>query len=61
MTPSCGLEVQKTTQAFNSATDPNNTFDLISKCKTTVMPLTDFSAWVGLYTSSAQHDVKYQI
>jgi hypothetical protein len=36
MTPSCGLEVQKTTQAFNSATDPNNTFDLISKCKTTV-------------------------
>jgi hypothetical protein len=25
------------------------------------MPLTDFSAWVGLYTSSAQHDVKYQI
>jgi hypothetical protein len=36
MTPSCGLEEQKTTQAFNSATDPNNTFDLISKCKTTV-------------------------
>jgi hypothetical protein len=33
LTPCCGLEVQKPTQAHKSVKDPGNTFDLIFEKK----------------------------
>jgi hypothetical protein len=43
VTPCCGLEVQKPTQALKSVKDPDNTFDLFSKLKITLLSLIYFS------------------
>jgi hypothetical protein len=43
MTPCCGLEVQKPTQALNSANGPGNTFYLIPKWSRTLPSLINFS------------------
>jgi hypothetical protein len=47
LTPCCGLEVQKPTQALKSVKDSGNTFDLISKWAITLPSLIYFS-W-GIY------------
>jgi hypothetical protein len=43
LTPSCGLEVQKPTQALMSVKGPSNTFDLIPKWSRTLPSLIYFS------------------
>jgi hypothetical protein len=43
LTPSCGLEVQKPTQALKSVKDPGNTFDLYPKWTRTLPSLICFS------------------
>jgi hypothetical protein len=43
LTPSCGLEVQKPTQALKSVKGPGNTFDLIPKWSRTLPSLIYFS------------------
>jgi hypothetical protein len=43
LTPSCGLEVQKPTQALKSVKGPGNTFDLISRWSRTLPSLICFS------------------
>jgi hypothetical protein len=48
LTPCCGLEVQKPTQALQSVKGPGNTFDLNSKWARTLPSLIYFS-W-DIYT-----------
>jgi hypothetical protein len=43
LTPCCGLEVQKPTQALKSVKDPGNTFDLSPKWSGTLPSLIYFS------------------
>jgi hypothetical protein len=43
LTPYCGLEVQKPTQALKSVKGPGNTFDINHKWSRTLPPLTHFS------------------
>jgi hypothetical protein len=43
LTPYCGLEVQKPTQALKSVKDPGNTFDLNPKWARTLPSLIYFS------------------
>jgi hypothetical protein len=43
LTPYCGLEVQKPTQALKSVKDPGNTFDLNPKWSRTLPSLIYFS------------------
>ena len=43
LTPYCGLEVQKPTQALKSVKDPGNTFDLNPKWSRTLPSLIHFS------------------
>jgi hypothetical protein len=44
LTPYCGLEVQKPTQALKSVKGPGNTFDLNSKWSRTLPSLIYFSS-----------------
>jgi hypothetical protein len=44
LTPSCGLEVQKPTQALQSVKDPDNTFDLNPKWSRT-LPSLIYVSW----------------
>jgi hypothetical protein len=46
LTPCCGLEVQKSTQALKSVKDPGNTFDLIPKSARSLPSLIYFSCVV---------------
>jgi hypothetical protein len=43
LTPFCGLEVQKPTQALQSVKDPDNTFEINPKWTRTVPTLISFS------------------
>jgi hypothetical protein len=45
LTPCCGLEVQKPTQALKSVKGPRNTFDLSSK-QTRTLPSLIYFSWV---------------
>jgi hypothetical protein len=74
LTPFCGLEVQKPTQALKSVKgqgilisheqyikDGKVLAHLRFQSKEFPGPLTDLSAWVGFCTSSPQQGVKYQL
>jgi hypothetical protein len=47
LTPCCGLEVQKPTQALKSVKDPGNTFDLNPKWSRTLPSLIYFSLLIS--------------
>ena len=59
MTPCCGLEVQKPTQALKSVKDPSNTFDLIPKWSRTLPSLIYFS-WDINRAPPSKKIIKYQ-
>ena len=56
LTPCCGLEVQKPTQALKSFKGPGNTFDLNSKWSRTLPSLIYFS-W-DIYREPTLHKKK---
>ena len=60
MTPSCGLEVQKPTQALRSVKGPGNTFDLIPKWSRTLPSLIYFSWDIYRDPPSIKKKIKYQ-
>jgi hypothetical protein len=59
LTPYCGLEVQKPTQALQSVKGPSNTFDLSSKWLRTLPSLIYFS-WNIYWDPSSIKKIKYQ-
>jgi hypothetical protein len=47
LTPYCGLEVQKPTQALKSVKDPGNTFDINHKWSRTLPSIFEKKLWSG--------------
>jgi hypothetical protein len=59
LTPCCGLEVQKPTQALQSVKDPDNTFDLNPKWART-LPSLIYISW-DIYKAPPLHKKNIQL
>jgi hypothetical protein len=57
LTPCCGLEVQKPTQALNSVKGAGNTFDLNPKWANTLQ----LGIFDGIFIDTRLHNIFFQI